>query len=794
MLSPRWRKVTRELRHNPKRTLLVVLSIAVGVSAIGMVAGAFGVITRELPAGYQAVNPASATLFVEPFDDELLRVIRNMRGVEAADGRRTAAMRLQTGPKEWRDIDIVSVPDFDGMQVAKIAPFRGDWPPESREVLMERAAMDLIGARIGDRVVIEPPFGTKRTMTIGGVVHDISKPSARFVNRLYGYVTADTMVWMGVEGNYNQLDIVVSGDKTSRDHIAQVASEVRSKVEKSGRTVFWLSIPEPGKHPAERFIEPMSALLSVLGLLCVLLSAFLVINTITALMTQQIRQIGVMKAVGARTRQVVAMYLGLMLMLGLMALAVSIPLGLLATRVLVSFVALLINFDVANYWPPVRVFVLQAAVSLLVPLLASLVPVLKGSRITVRAAMASYGIAETRAGTGLVFRLLSQLRGLSRPLLLSLRNTFRRRARLALTLTTLALASMIFVAVFSVRASLLLTLDDALKYWQYDVGVNFVRPYRIEEIESQALLVPGVVKAESWGYQTVRRLRPDNTNSDNLIVIAPPADTELLQPQVLEGRWLLPEDETAVVITTDLLNEEPDLRVGQELQLEIDGRDTSWLIVGLIRGALSGPTMYANYPYFSRVVRAPDRASSVQIVTDEHTPRARRAVAKQVEQQFERGSLRVASSSTIDDVRSITASQFGVIILFLLAMAGLLALVGALGLTGTMSINVLERTREIGIMRSLGATGRTVRQIVVVEGSLIGLLSWVLGIILAVPISRMLSSTVGASFLKTPLTYSFSTGGATFWLIAVLGLAAVASLWPARDAARLSIRDVLSYE
>lgn len=794
MASPRWQKVAREIWKNPKRTLLVVLSIAAGVIALGTVAGTYTVITRELPAGYARVNPASATLYVEPFDDTLLRVVRNLPGVEAADGRRTVTMRLQAGVSPWRDVEMFSLPDYDNLQVARLWPERGAWPPAPRELLIERAAMELAGLRIGDIVTLEAANGTQRSLPVSGVVYDINRPSARFANRLYGYVHPGTMEWLGVEGDYNQLDIVVAERKLDRGHIASVAGEVRGKVEKSGRDVYWLSIPEPGKHPFERFLGPMALLLTALGLLCLFLSGFLVVNTITALLAQQIRQIGVMKAIGARTGQIAGLYVGMVLLLGLLALLISIPTSLLATRSLVGFMAGLVNFDVASYQPPAWVFGLQVMAALLVPLLAALVPVFKGSRITVREAINSYGLAEGQQGSGLLLTLLGQVRGLSRPVLLAIRSTFRRRARLVLTLLTLALASTIFIAVLSVRASLLRTLDDALAHWQYDVGVSFVRPYRVEEIERQAMLVPGVTHAESWGYQTARRLRPDNTNSDALIMIAPPADTRLLQPTLLAGRWLLPEDENAIVITTDLLREEPGLRVGDAVELEMDGRLSTWVVVGLMRGVLSGPTMYANYPYFARAMRSPAQASTVQVVTGQHTPAFQRQLAGALEEQFERSGLRVVSTTTLAELRRVAIAQFGVIIIFLLAMALLLAIVGALGLAGTMSINVLERTREIGMMRAIGATGRTVRRMVVVEGGLIGLLSWILGTALAIPISQVLSRSVGLSFLQTPLSYRFAPEGAAIWLVAVLILAAIASLLPARDASRVSVRDALAYE
>jgi putative ABC transport system permease protein len=132
--------------------------------------------------------------------------------------------------------------------------------------------------------------------------------------------------------------------------------------------------------------------------------------------------------------------------------------------------------------------------------------------------------------------------------------------------------------------------------------------------------------------------------------------------------------------------------------------------------------------------------------------------------------------------------------MFLMVMAILLAVVGGIGLMGTMSINVLEQTREIAVMRAIGAGDGAVIRIVVVEGLLIGMLSWAIGAIVAIPLSIGLSNVVGNAFLRTPLTYTFSASGSALWLAIVIVLAALASILPARNASRVSVRDALAYE
>ena len=155
---------------------------------------------------------------------------------------------------------------------------------------------------------------------------------------------------------------------------------------------------------------------------------------------------------------------------------------------------------------------------------------------------------------------------------------------------------------------------------------------------------------------------------------------------------------------------------------------------------------------------------------------------------------RRSNTQTSSTERLQLESQFNTLVAILLAMAVLLAVVGAIGLAGTMSLNVLERTREVGVMRAIGATSGTVRQIVVVEGVLIGLLSWMIGSILALPLGRLLSDLVGYSIMEIPLAYTYSSSGLAIWFATVLVLSTLASLWPARSACHVSVREVLAYE
>lgn len=428
------------------------------------------------------------------------------------------------------------------------------------------------------------------------------------------------------------------------------------------------------------------------------------------------------------------------------------------------------------------------------PLLAALFPIVSGTRVSVREAMDDYGVEQGQFGGGLVDRLAERVRGLPAPLLLGVRNTFRRKGRLALTLVALTLAGAIFVAVTSVQASLDLTLENLLKYWQFDAQVQLTRPYRISRIERVASGIPGVVNVECWGVADAYRLRPDGSEGESIYLYAPPAETAMIEPVLMQGRWLLAGDENAVVVTAYLLAGEPDLALGDEIVLKIGEREAGWRIVGVVQMPQPVSIAYVNYPAFARQIRDAGQASIVNVMAEGHDEGAHQNLAEALEEQFVHAGMGVASILTLSRARESTEVYFSIIVTLLMAMAILLATVGGLSLAGMMGINVLERTREIGVMRAIGASDSALLEVFVTEGVVVGLLSWTMGIPAALGLGKLLSHAVGMQFLRAPLSYRFSAQGALLWLVLVALLSAVATLIPARDGARVSVRQTLAYE
>jgi putative ABC transport system permease protein len=793
-LAPRWRKVVRDLATNKVRTLLVVLSIAVGVFAVGATISTQLLFSGDLTRAWIAINPASATIHPDkPFDEELVRAVRRVEGVGAAEGSRHVSVRVKIGPDEWRPLRLTAREDYTNQHVFKIRSLSGAWPPPRREVVIERGSLSVLKAMVGGTIAIETPDGKLHELPIAGLAHELSAPPVFFTGTAYGYITPETMEWLRFPRTYSQLDFVVSEQAHDKQHIQAVADLVKHKVEQTGRVVRNVDILTPGKHPADESIQPLLLIMTLLGAFSLVLSGFLVVNTVTALLTQQVPQLGMMKAVGARAHQLLAMYLTTVVVYGLLAFLVAVPLSAGAAYLLTTYLSNLVNLDAGDLRLPGSVLALEFAIALLVPIIAALWPVLSGTRMTVRQAL-SAGNTNSGFGRSAVDRLIERVRGLSRPLLLSLRNTFRRKARLALTLATLTMGGAIFVAVLSVHASLITTFDGTLEYWKYDVELTMADSYRIDRLLDEAKQVPGVVAAEGWAIGSLRRIRPDGKEGDNLYVIAAPAETTIIQPTLIAGRWLQPGDVDAVVLNTAATKLEPDVVVGQELPVKIDGKETTLQVVGIARSAMTGPLVYVDIRTFGRLTHTQGRSNQVNVVTERHDGASQAAVAKALKERLDEARLRVGNTQTLTSIRDNVVMQMNVIAGLLAVMAVLMAVVGGLGLMGTMGINVLERMREIGVMRAIGAPTGAIIRIVVAEGIVIAILSWLLGASLGFPMGKLLSDGIGQGMLNSQLTYTFSSAGTLLWLVIVVALAALASLIPAIRASRITVRAVLAYE
>lgn len=809
-MKPRWRKVFHDLLDNKARTLLVVFSIAVGVFSIGVIAGAYQIIGNDMSASYSANRPANVELRMADFDDDMLDLIHNQDGVEEAEGRRVFNIRVRVpGTEKWTTLDMIAFEDFEENAINLLAPIAGQVMPEKREVLLELDALEHIDTGVGGLLEFQLPDGSTKTMRVVGIVEDTAAGAGDFLASPYGYITMETLPYLGQPELYNRGLVVVSERGDDIFHVRDMGAKLKDKIEKNNGIVIRSRFSKTHEHPLADTVNAILGILMALGILIVFLSSSLIANTLNALLNQHLRYIGVIKLVGGQRRQVFSMYLTLIMAFAVLALAIAVPLGGQGAYGLALFIAGELSFNILGYRIVPGALIVQILVGLLVPLIAGLAPVANGSRITVLRAL-SGGLADeqkqARDGEKRLpwfdwmqvkaTRLLAK-RGvhIPRPFVISLRNTFRRKSRLALTLFTLTMGGAIFIAVFNVRVTLHDYIGQIGNYFVADVSVDFTKPYRLTEIEQTVAKVNGIQRMEGWQFVSGELLDDNKQVLENINVFGPPANSKLIEPILVAGRWIRAEDVRKLAVSESVLDYFPDLKPGDTINFKIEGREEVWEVVGIFKFVdREGVLAYAPYEYVSRINHLVNRAYSFKLVTDRHDRPYQDAKAEELDKYLRDLGFKVrvaeAGRASLDNA----VESLDTLVVFLLIMAVLTAIVGSMGLTGTMGMNVLERTREIGIMRAIGADDRAVMRTVIAEGVFIGTISFGLAVVLSIPFTYLLSTIVSLAVFQTPIDVVFTYTGYAIWLGLVLALSALASILPARNAARLTIREVLAYE
>ncbi|MCP5097434.1 MAG: ABC transporter permease [Chloroflexi bacterium] len=794
-MRTRWIKVLSDLWSNRTRTLIVALAVAVGVYAVGGVLAAQTLMLREYHLDQEQAHAASAIIYTTPFDSAFTERITQIPIVAAAEGRTSTSIRVLAGDGTWQEVILIAVDDFETMTVDKFMLVDGRFPTQNNDLMLEWMGLPFIGSEIGQTVTVELTDGTQKELTITGTAHHSQYPSPEILGFTFGFVSPETMQKLGLLDQFTELHLIAAGDNPDSEAVQSMVAQVEDQIEQSGRQLLGTTII--GESIIESIINTVVLILSSFGWVILFLSGFLVINTISALIAQQMQQIGIMKLVGASRLQMMAMYITMVVVYGTLAFSIGIPLAVATARYLmVSLVEPLVNIRVDSYVIPAWVYAVMIGVGVLIPLIAGMLPVWQGTRITTHKALNDVGMAGGGGEDGFIDRVLRRLprKMVQRPLILAIRNTLRHKSRLFRTLFVMIFGTALFIAVISVRISVNTTQADFLRYHQYDVGVDLERPYRTAPLEQTLLALPDVVAVESWAVDGATRLRPDGSESNRYQVYGLPENTDFVDPVVQNGRWLRPDDHNSIVINASVLNEENDIQIGDSIQLDIGGREQSWEVVGIVGTDAQGENIYMNYHTYAYEMRAPGRTNSVQVITTHHDAAFQTEMETIIFNHLEASGFDVSSTTTTQTLNAQNGLMFDVIIAFLIFMAVLLAGVGSLGLSTTMGINMLERIREIGVLRAIGASNSSIRQIVLLEGVVIGLISWTIGVLFSFPIARFMSEQIGIALLKMPLTYTYATWAAIIWFFVLMGLAVAASLGPARNAVKLTIREVLAYE
>ena len=796
-----WHKIWFDLWNNKTRTLLAILSIAAGVFAVGAIFGMSDMLLTNMDESHHAVLPTHINVQLDsPVDRDTLLNLNEVPGVEDIEPYNSVSILYKLRPQDdWRQGVIQMRDNYDEQKYELVQLRAGHWPKGKNEVSIERMAAQFLGVGIGDSVIFKID-DKERVIPITGLIRHPFVPPPQFMDLAFFFMDSEGLERLDIPtGKFSSFYVRVT--PYSSDYAKEVASAIKDKLAKQNIRVAAFVYEDPDKHWGRTFFDGITLVQELLAVICVIISAILVYNTLSNLITQQTNQIGILKAIGGRTRTIVGVYLFSTLVYGMLAFLIALPLGAIVAFALTKSFLNLFNIDFDQFQFSNQAVMFQAISALAAPLLAGLPPILKGAQLTVRQAIASYGLGGDYH-SGWLDHLIEGIgqRWLPSYYATSLGNMFRHKGRLLMTQLVLVAAGSAFLMVMSLNSSLTLTLDNFFERQDYETMIQFSQNQRVDRVSALAQSVPGVEQVE------LRLVQPASMFVEGQLVKEAgvgtnikgvPEGSDFFTPLMVAGRWFAPGDGPAVVISRDTA-EKNKIQVGDTVTLDLGemGED-KWQVIGLYEpvfvGGFISDSIYVPQEALFRTTKKYDQGSVLLIRTTSTNPEFTSEVTKELKDMFESKSMKVVDSQTQAALRTTNEWQFSIVTSMLLALSVIVAIVGGIALMGVLSIGVIERTKEIGVLRAIGARSPMILGIFVMEGILQGCLSWIISIPISLLASPVAANALGHAMFGATLDYQYNWPAVVIWLCIILVISAVASILPARGAIRISVRDSLAY-
>ncbi|MDP3877727.1 MAG: FtsX-like permease family protein [Methylobacter sp.] len=796
-------KISADLLSHPSRSVLAISSIAIGLFVIGTLLGMMDLQLGSMDNAHRQSQPSHINLILrQDVDLAVAKAIETIDGVAGIDTLTQFTAQFKTpASAQWQSGTVLFRADYLAQRYDKMDLLSGHFPHE-QSIAIERLSAQFSGLAAGDSIEFSGAKGSEKLVIDGIIRHPFVKPPA-FGGQMHFFIAPELAPLFGIPAHTFRQLLVQIKPPYSEEKARTIAADIRAQLAASGIAVNATLLQHPERHWGRAIFSGIHLVLKVMAWASLALSSVLILNTVAALITQQTDQIGIMKALGARRSTIAGVYLSEVFILSLIALLIAIPLSWTGAFYSSRWLLDVFNIELNGFVYSKQALILMSAGGLIAPLLAALWPVWKGASMSVRQAIASYGLGADFASGG-VDRWLERIAAALLPTLyaVALGNLLRRKARLLWTQSVLIIAGVLFIVIISLMASVKLTLDNELARSRYAVRIGFAQDQPVGIINDIVRTLPPTAAVEFWNRQPAELFFRDKlirqAGSLGLQMIALPVDTPLYRPLIVAGRWFEPSDnrQQRLVINAETA-ELNGLQVGDSVNAKlIRQAESAWQIIGLYRSfAGSGYAVESVYAPLSAVQNPEQKHAFALLSADIGSLSAEKNYVDALKTAFEQQHIKLDFYTTQAKLeqRQFAENQFRPMTRMLLGLAIMIAAVGAIGLSGTLAIGVLQRTREIGVLRAIGASSSAIFKLFMLEGLFHGLLAWLISIPLAFIVAEPLAKQLGLTMLGIQLDFVFSLLSVGVWLVFVLILALIAAYLPARNAAKIVVRAGLSY-
>ncbi|MFL5680769.1 MAG: FtsX-like permease family protein [Chloroflexota bacterium] len=836
----------RSLAARRLRSLLTIAGIALGVGVLFASLATNTAIDRSIDRTVRDLVGA-ADLRVSSFDDAGLSpasvsAIRSALGVGVAAPqieRRSYLVReadTTTGTPDPAPLSApVAVLGIDPVVDAEIhdyhvvqgsPPLRRD---EAAAVVSERLAHD-DGYPLGAEITLQGAGDPERFRVVGIVAGD--GPLVGAEGRIVILPIAAATRIFGTEG-VTRVDVKVAGGSS----IAEVESELESSLTADP---YVLSSPRDLATSLRASTADFQSTAALIAAVALFVGAFLIFNTMSMTVAERVREVGLLRAAGATRRQVIGFVLAGAAALGVVGSIAGLIVGLVLAAAASAYVRTVGSVRIEGLDASPRTFVLATLVGVAVTVAAALEPAWRAGRISPvealspRAAAGGGQGARLRwlvvvfAAVGVVVLLawpfvaadgglarafgvyavllvatllsplvlapLSRVAGI--PFAAALRfeerlaraSLIRDRSRMALTVGALTIGLAMIVAIGGVASN----ARQAAAGWIQgvvpgDEVVTSIRPVALDEpvvsdlrgVEGVARVTPVATFEAAWHGSRIDAAAVVGADllADGRLRLVAGDRNEALAALDAGGAAIVPAASAARL----------GVHVGDSLDFTVRGGTVRLRVAGIAERTLpgrAGETVLMGW----RDATASFGVAGADFFAVRFQPGTGGAARTRLEDVARENALEPAS---LDRVEGAIADALGRVFGLFDALALIAVLVAALGIVNTLTMNVVERVREIGVLRATGMTRRQVGRMVVVEAGVLGLVGALLGIVTGLVVGGLML-VLGGGRLDLPLQPPWSAIGVC--LVLGVGVSMAAAWYPARLAGRLSIVRAVQFE
>lgn len=787
MLELRWRKPWRDAWWQRGRLLLVGLSITLALTAAGAVLHTWALLSQVTQDGYAASLPVDATLTVAGVTPEQLAALRADGTIAAVAQRSLLTVRVDSGAG-WR-AGLLFVPDrFADRPLQRLSAVSGEWPPPRGSVAVEASALDYSGAVVGQPLRLMVGERTAE-LPVSGSVRDVSLAPGWMEHQVYLYADPSTLQGLGLTTGFDQLQLRWRDLALDRAAIRTRAVRIARRLEADGLTVQRLEVPARGRHIHAAQMESLLLVQGAFAVLALLACVPLVMNLLEVLLARQVRELAVMQTLGASPTLLRRPLLWLTALLGLVCAGVAVPAAIAVARPYAAMKAEMLNFPLDGIGVPDWSLLVQLGVSVLLPLVAAWLPVRRACAQPIAATLRGADLPSAGSSADRAVRRFA----LPGPLRLALAQVRRRGRRSLWTVLALALGGAVYLGAAQLGRGVRGAVDLQFASQLHDFQLRVAEAQPLQALEASALAVPGIAQAEAWLGWPVRLDEEPWSVERRFTVTGLPPGTPLLRARVLKGRWLAATDGRALVISRRLQQENPELVIGHRVRLrDRTASVREWQIVGVVD---AGPALAVWAPRDTIAALGDGRSTVVRLRLERPlgSQIAQLETLRRVRETYEAAGWSPGESQRPDASRQVYEDHLLMVVQFLAAIGWVMLAVGALGLASTLGLGVLERTREIGVLRVLGAGRGPLQWLLHGESLVLSMLAFVLALPLSIPMGLVLAAGFGRVFFTVPIEPWPVLSACGIWLLWSLLVGMLAGAFAARRALQVRPAEALAW-